>query len=141
MNHDLAFRMQIFIEGTADQVWEALTTQEQLSQWWDPLRSADWNPGGMVVFDVDDGYKIDCEIIEIDRPRTLVMTFDCDRYPDHPPTRVRWEVEPVEGGCLLRLVHDGFPSVDKGLADVSQHWPTMIADMKRLIEAQPAQIR
>jgi uncharacterized protein YndB with AHSA1/START domain len=126
--------MQIFIQASAEEIWEALTTSELLSQWWDRIRSADWRVGGLVVLEASSGSKIDCEVLEIEPNRRLVTTFDCDAYPEHPPTRVTWEIEPVEGGCLLLLIHDEFPSVDKGLNDVCQHWPMMIADLKRVIE-------
>jgi uncharacterized protein YndB with AHSA1/START domain len=134
MKTDLSFRMQIFIQASAEEIWEALTTSELLSQWWDRIREADWRVGGLVVLEAGSGAKIDCEVLEIEPNRRLVTTFDCDAYPEHPPTRVTWEIESVEGGCLLRLIHDEFPSPDMGLDDVCQHWPTMIADLKRVLE-------
>lgn len=141
MKKDLAFRMQIFIAGSPEKVWTALTDNETSGLWWDPVRTADWKKGGQVVYDVSRGkYKIDCDILEYDPPRRLVTTFDCDAYPEHPPTRVTWEIEPVDGGSLLRLVHDEFPSHDKGLDDVCKHWPTIVATFKKLVE-EPETVR
>ncbi len=134
---DLSFRMQIFIDAAAEEVWRSLTDPDQLARWWDPVRSAEWRVGGSVVFDVGTEYKIDCDVLEFDPPRRLVTTFDCDAYPEHPSTRVTWEIEPLDRGCLLRLVHDEFPSTELGLHDVCQHWPTMIATLKGLLETDP----
>ena len=138
MNRDLAFRMQIFIEAPPDDVWHALTDPETTGEWWDPIRSADWRVGGRVVYEPGDGLTIQAEVLEVDRPRRLSFTFDAEAFPDHPPSRVAWEIEPVAGGCLLRLVHDGFPSTGLGLAEVSKHWPAMLATLKRLLEGRRA---
>jgi uncharacterized protein YndB with AHSA1/START domain len=138
MSSDLAFRMQIFIAGPPEDVWRILTSDGLAARWWDPVRSSEWRVGGRVIYDVADEGRIDCDILEMDPPRRLVTTFDCDVYPDHPPTRVTWEIEPVEGGSLLRMVHDRFPSHDRGLDDVCRHWPQIIADLKKLVESEVA---
>jgi len=135
MTADLAFRMQIFIAGTPEDVWRVLTSDDLAGRWWDPVRSSDRRVGGKVVYVANQG-KIDCEILEMDPPRRLVTTFDCDVYPDDPPTRVTWEIEPVEGGSLLRMVHDRFPSVELGLHEVCRHWPQIIAGLKKLVESE-----
>jgi len=134
MSADLAFRMQVFIAATAEKIWGVRTDSERAKDWWDPVIRADWRSGGRVVYGVGEKFKIDCDILEMDPPRRLVTTFDCDAYPEHPPTRVTWEIEPVEGGCLLRMIHDRFPSTDLGLADVSRHWPGIIGALVRVIE-------
>jgi uncharacterized protein YndB with AHSA1/START domain len=138
LKKDLAFRMQIFIEAPPEDVWHALTDPETSGLWWDPIRQADWRPGGRVVYEPGDGSTIDAEVLEVDPPRRLSFTFDARAFPDHPPTRVTWEIEPVEGGCLLRLVHDGFAETGLGLSEVCKHWPTMLATLKRLLEARKA---
>jgi uncharacterized protein YndB with AHSA1/START domain len=136
MSADLAFRMQLFIAASPEDVWTVLTSDELARRWWDPVRSSDWRVGGQVVYEVAEKGRIDCDILEMDPPRRLVTTFDCDVYPDHPPTRVTWEIEPVEGGSLLRLVHDAFPSHDTGLHEVCQHWPRIVSDLKALVESE-----
>lgn len=136
MTADLAFRMQIFIAGPPEEVWRVLTSNDLAHRWWDPVRSADWRVGGTVVYDVADKGRIDCKVLEMDPPRRLVTTFDCDVYPDDPATRVTWEIEPVEGGSLLRMVHDRFPSHDLGLHEVCRHWPRIIGDLKALVEEE-----
>ena len=141
MKHDLSFRMQVFIDAEPAVVWRTLTDSDLLGRWWNTVRSSEWRTGGLVVFDVGEEYRIDCEVLEIDPPRRLVTTFDCDQYPEHPPTRVTWDIEPAEGGSMLRMAHDGFPSADRGLHDVCIHWPTMIADLKRISEGDLAEVR
>jgi len=134
MSTDLSFRMQIFVEAPPERIWAALTEDEFTSQWWDRILQADWRPGGEVVLQAGNGARIDCEVLTCEPHRRLAYTFDCDGFPTHPRSRVTWEIEEVEGGCLLRLVHDRFPRPDLGLHDVCRHWPTMVADLKRLLE-------
>jgi len=137
MSADLSFRMRIFIAAGPEDVWRALTEADLSARWWDPIRSADWRVGGRVVYEVSDGHTIGCEVLEMDPPRRLVMTFDCDAYPDHPPTRLTWEIEPVEGGCMLEMHHGGFQRPDLGLHDVCRLWPGMLAALIRLVEGLP----
>jgi len=134
---NLAFRMQTFIGGTPEQVWRALTTPDLSAVWWDRIVEADYRPGGRILYEVKEGITIDGEILEVEAPRRLVFTFHCNAFPDHPRSRVSWDIEPVEGGCLLNLVHDGFPRADLGLSEVSRHWPSILGDLRRCVEEDP----
>jgi uncharacterized protein YndB with AHSA1/START domain len=87
-----------------DQVWDAITTPERLADWWLPFDadiSVDLRVGGELVFTAagDEPVQLTCTILELDAPTLLVHT--------HPAAGsvLRWELAPVDDGCVLRLSH------------------------------------
>lgn len=85
-------------------VWDAITTPERLAQWWLPFDSditIDLHEGGqMVIADRgDEPVTRTCTILRVEPPMLLEHThIDAASY-------LRWELEPVDTGCVLRLSH------------------------------------
>ena len=90
--------------GVGD-VWDAITTPERLSDWWLPFPAditVDLRVGGEMVFSgtTDDGpVTMTCTILRLDAPRLLEHTHPA------PGSTLRWELEAVDTGCILRLSH------------------------------------
>jgi uncharacterized protein YndB with AHSA1/START domain len=94
-------------------VWDAATDPAQLARWWLPFDaevSIDLREGGEMVF-VGRG----------DEPVTMTFTIRRVEAPmllEHthldPGAWVRWELEPVGDGCILRLTHF-LPDPDTGI--------------------------
>jgi uncharacterized protein YndB with AHSA1/START domain len=65
-----------------------------------------WEPGARIVYEYPDGkVAADGEVLEIEPPRRLAMTFHARWDPDieaEGPVRMTWEIEPSDGG-LSRL--------------------------------------
>ena len=86
-------------------VWDAITSPERLADWWLPFDAditVDLREGGQMVFtgtDADEPVSITCTILRIEPPMLLEHT-----HVD-PGARVRWELEAVDRGCVLRLSH------------------------------------
>ena len=91
------------LHGTPQQVFDAFTQPEQLSQWWGPWMvdhcdvSVDPKAGGLhsIAMTAPDGarYVVKGEFLEVQAPHKLIMTMDCT---DHPAA---WQdlVDPARG--------------------------------------------
>lgn len=86
------------------QVWDAITAPDRLAEWWMPMDadiSVDLREGGEMVFEVggDEPFTMRLAITRVEPP----MLLEHEHVDDGSFTR--WELEPTEAGCLLRLRH------------------------------------
>ena len=85
-------------------VWDAITTPARLADWWLPFDAditVDLREGGEMVFAGrgDEPMTMTCTFLRIEPPMLLEHT-----HVD-PNSRMRWELEAVETGCVLRVSH------------------------------------
>ncbi|GAB4064393.1 hypothetical protein GCM10028777_10530 [Angustibacter speluncae] len=120
MTDDLTTRYDGVLERTADggvirferhlaydvhAVWDAITAPARLADWWLPFEAdvtVDLREGGEMVFagtDPDEPVTLTCTILRLDPPVLLEHTHPA------PGSLLRWELEPAERGCVLRLTH------------------------------------
>jgi uncharacterized protein YndB with AHSA1/START domain len=85
-------------------VWDAITDPERLGDWWLPFDAeitVDLRPGGQMVFVARSGEPMTMTftILRVEPPMLLEHTHaDADSH-------MRWELTPVDAGCVLRLSH------------------------------------
>jgi len=79
-----------------DQVWAALTDNEQLAKWFSQLHVEDLRQGGRIKFDMRDGTFIDMDILDCQPLEVLEYTWGTDT--------VRFELYPDGDGCRLLLL-------------------------------------
>jgi uncharacterized protein YndB with AHSA1/START domain len=97
-------------------VWDAITSPERLAEWWLPFDAditVDLREGGEIVFTAtgDEPMTVTCTILRVEPPMLLEHT-----HVD-PGSHMRWELEPVDRGCVLRLSHfvpDADAAIDRG---------------------------
>ncbi len=120
MTEDLTTRYDGVLERTADggvirferhlaydvgDVWDAITTPGRLADWWLPFEAditVDLREGGEMVFaGTTDGEPVTmtCTILRLEPPRLLEHTHSA------PGSSMRWELEELDTGCILRLSH------------------------------------
>ena len=98
-----------------EQVWIALTDPRALAEW---LMPNNFSPvvGHKFRFQVDPmagcDTRVDCEVLEVDRPHKLVYSWlPALRKKPHPPgmkpSIVTWTLAPEGNGTRLNLVHEG----------------------------------
>lgn len=85
-------------------VWDAVTSPERLADWWLPFDAditVDLREGGEMVFvgRGDDAVAMTCTILRLEAPMLLEHT-----HVDEGAF-LRWELEPTDDGCVLRLSH------------------------------------
>ena len=86
------------------EVWDAITKPERLADWWLPFDAditVDLREGGQMTFvgRGDEAVRMMCTIVRVEPPMLLEHT-----HAD-PGSYLRWELEPADGGCVLRLSH------------------------------------
>lgn len=85
-------------------VWDAITNPARLAEWWLPFDAditVDLHEGGQMVFagHGDEQIRMTCTILRVEAPLLLEHThIDAASY-------LRWELKPVDTGCVLRLSH------------------------------------
>ena len=129
------------IDAPIDDVWKAITTPEQIRQWFFGVdTSSDWKVGGSLVHTgeyqgkpyVDKG-----EILRIDPPRLLEHSHwsDGSGTTDRPEAYqvVTWELTERDRGTELRITETNLPS--REAAETSeQAWKAALSKLKELLE-------
>jgi uncharacterized protein YndB with AHSA1/START domain len=97
-------RFERHLPHPVGEVWDAITNPLRLAEWWLPFDAditVDLTEGGHMTFvsREDDPMTITCTILRVEAPMLLEHTHvDAGSY-------MRWELEPVANGCILRLSH------------------------------------
>ncbi|MEU3459423.1 metalloregulator ArsR/SmtB family transcription factor [Streptomyces sp. NPDC006733] len=151
------FVYTIYIQTTADKLWEGLTSPEFLRQYhggWAP--SSDWKVGSKVLWPTEDGGEpqdLGQVVTESEPGRRLAYTWHT-LQPTHQQmfgmsdaefaeaakerSKVTFTIEPAEEpalGMKLTITHDGFTTADsKMLEGVSGGWTMMLSHLKTLLE-------
>lgn len=86
------------------EVWAAITEPARLGEWWLPFPadiSMDLRPGGHITMTAsgDEPMTMSLEVLRVDPPVLLEHT-----HVDEG-SRLLWELEPDDDGCILRLSH------------------------------------
>lgn len=127
----------IYIEAPQAKVWEALTTGEHTVHFWSRYVQSEWRQGSRVEFLRADKSRLshDGEVLEIDPPNRLVMTFDVTAEGmAEPASRVTYELSHADGATKLVVMHEGFPTDSKVLPAISGGWPAILSSLKSYLE-------
>lgn len=94
-----AIRVDQFVPSTPGRVWQALTTPEELSQWWVPGNIAPV-VGHEFLLEMPGWGNVACTVIEAVEPERLAFTFS--------DWILTWRLVPEGTGTRLFLEHTGF---------------------------------
>lgn len=139
MIKDLRQRYELFVRGSAESVWDAIVSGEKTPLYYYGSRvETDKKPGSVFRYlTKDGGVMIDGEVVEAHEPQRLVTTFSARWQPNFssdPPSRVTWEITPMEGICKLTLTHDGFEGETATYQSVAAGWSLILSGLKTLVE-------
>jgi uncharacterized protein YndB with AHSA1/START domain len=108
------------VKHTPERVWRAITDEKELSEWMRYPVKFDARVGGHAYFfDSREAIERDHDspgvagkIFIFDPPRTLAYSFSDPKRPDEWAVAerewmVRWDLEPVSGGCRITFIHRG----------------------------------
>jgi uncharacterized protein YndB with AHSA1/START domain len=100
MIRDMEVERETILEAEPERVWEALTDDDLLSDWFaDRARVEPWE-GGEVEFDCDDGARRGT-VLRVEEERELEFTWSRDGQGE---SLVTFTIEPVEYGTRLIVV-------------------------------------
>ena len=129
---------QVFIKAAPDRIWEAIVKPELTAKYFHGARIT--NDAQRHISHGPDGELWgDGPVLEFDPPRRLVHEWRSMYDPDmaqEQPSRVTWEIEPVEGGyCKLTLTHDKLDGAPRTAASVfGEGWMFVLSGLKTLVE-------
>jgi uncharacterized protein YndB with AHSA1/START domain len=127
----------VYIEAPIQRVWDALTQGEHTARYWSRYVQSDWRKGSRVEFLRADRSQLshDGEVLDIDPPRRLVMTFDVSAEGiSEKPSRVTYELEERANETRLTVIHDDFAPDSKVLPGISNGWPAILSSLKTYLE-------
>ncbi|MFX0574213.1 ArsR/SmtB family transcription factor [Nocardia nepalensis] len=150
---DTAFVYTTYIKTTPERLWQALTDPAFTDRYWGASFDTDWRPGSEMVWHQRDWTSKDAQqvVLESDPYRKLSYTWHTfdpafatafDMHPDdvaawarEPRSKVTFELEPA-GPELVKLtvVHNGFEPGSAVLAGISGGWPSILSNLKTLLE-------
>ena len=131
---------EIQIAAPRERVFQALVDPAQVVQWWgqkgiynctqfetDLRAGGKWRSIG--VSGDGKNFEVSGEYLEVARPSLIVTTWVAT-WTGELKTIVRWELEPAQGGTLVRVRHSG-----AGVAGNYRGWPRMLVWLQALIES------
>ena len=134
---------ELEIAAPPERVFQALVDPAQVVKWWGQKGvyrctkfEADVRVGGKWrSFGIDgrgQNFEVYGTYLEIERPRRLVTTWVATWTGD-VQTSVRWELQPIAKGTLVRIRHRGLAAHPQ-LAQSYRGWPRMLGWLQALIE-------
>jgi uncharacterized protein YndB with AHSA1/START domain len=133
------FAYVIYIRTTPEKLWKALLDPEFTRQYWaETWQDCDWKQGATWKLMIKDGRVGDSgEVLEIDPPKRLVLSWRNEFMPDLKPegySRAVFELEPVGDSVKLTITHEIAIENSKLIEGVSQGWPHILSSLKSLLE-------
>jgi uncharacterized protein YndB with AHSA1/START domain len=128
-----------YIRTTPEKLWRALLEPEFTRQYWvETHQESAWKPGASWRLMLPDGRVGDTgEILEIDPPRRLVLTWRNEFKPElHAEgySRMTYELEQEGESVKLTVIHQMDTPESKFIKAVSEGWPHILASLKSLLE-------
>jgi uncharacterized protein YndB with AHSA1/START domain len=133
----------IYIRTTPEKLWDALTKPEFTRAYWCATwQECDWEAGSVWRLMIPDGRIGDSgEVVEIDRPRRLVLSWRNEFLPElrvEGYSRATFEIEQVGDTVKLTVTHEMERVESKLIDGVSNGWPAILSSLKSLLETGTA---
>ncbi|MEV5648671.1 metalloregulator ArsR/SmtB family transcription factor [Nocardia sp. NPDC052254] len=140
------------IRTTPEKLWQALTEPAFTGRYWGASFDTDWRAGSEMVWHQGDWTSKDPAqmVLTADPYRRLsytwhtfgpsfaeAMDMPADQvaaWAAEPRSTVTFELEPMGEVVKLTVVHDGFPEGSGVRAGISQGWPSILSNLKTLLE-------
>lgn len=134
-------RREVVLDAPIDEVWEALTSPEHLSQWFGDSAEVDLRPGGRARFGWSEFDSVTEAIIDVvDRPTRFSFRWEAlkDTPVEQASTLVEFTLEPLGDGTRLTLVESGFStlpdeSYEERLQENTSGWTAELTDLSRYL--------
>jgi uncharacterized protein YndB with AHSA1/START domain len=134
--------MEVEIDATVEQVWEAVSTSQGIASWFAPDVKVEPGVGGSVAVSMGPGMEATSRI-EVWEPNQHIRIV-MDRAEGAPPSFVDYFVEGRGGSTVMRLVHSGFEAsanFDGEFESYGRGWPLYLKIMKHSVEHGVASCR
>ena len=128
-----------YIRTTPEKLWDALLKSEFTRLYWFGVtQESEWKKGASWKIVLSDGRVADAgEILEIDKPRRLVIKWRNEFRPDLKAegySQCTIEIEPTADAVKLTVVHEIAKPDSKFIEAVSGGWPKILSSLKSMLE-------
>jgi uncharacterized protein YndB with AHSA1/START domain len=128
-----------YIRTTPEKLWQALLDPDFTRRYWfETWQESAWKPGSpWQVMVPGDRVIVSGEILEIDKPRKLVVTWRNEKKPEvreEGHARLTYELEKQGDSVKLTILHEIDKPESKLIAEISGGWPQVLASLKSLLE-------
>jgi uncharacterized protein YndB with AHSA1/START domain len=136
MTQSVMIEREIFIAASAETIFPFFVDPARMAQWIGQQHALDARPGGIFRATLSADAVASGRYTEIVPHRRVAFTWGWEGREDLPPGRslVEIELEPRDGGTLVRLRHSGLP-VDAGAPftpeEHGERWAHYLAGLER----------
>lgn len=128
-----------YIRTTPEKLWAALTEPDLTRLWWcETWQDCTWTKGASWTAMIPDGRIADSGVIlEIDRPRRLVFTWENQFVPEmklEGHSTCTYDLEVVGDSVKFTLTYEIGLAKSLLIGAVSEGWPHLLASLKSLLE-------
>jgi len=130
----------VYIRAAPERIWQAITDGLETDRYYYGTRvGSDWTPGARIVYEYPDGsVAADGEVLEIDPPRRLAMTFHARWDPEieaEGSVRMTWQIEPAgDGASRLSVVTAGLRAGSRMEREFSGGIVDIVSGLKTYLE-------
>ncbi len=132
-------RRELMVDAPIERVWEALTSADELAQWFGDSAEIDLRPGGRARFgwlEFDATTEAIVEVVE--RPSRFSFRWEAlkDTPVEEVSTLVEFTLEPEGKGTRVILLESGFAALPEEeyqhrFDENSSGWKAELADLER----------
>ena len=138
-DHAPDFVYVTYIAASIDDVWKGLTDRQMTQAYWQHYNVSDWTPGARwehVTADGNDTVEIVGEVVEVEPPRRLVVTWALpkDAGDESQTSRVTFDLEALGPDTRLTVTHSELSAGSVMHEEVSAGWPAVLSNLKTLLE-------
>lgn len=124
---------RIVIEASPQQIFQALTSAEQLSAWWTRAEAADAPATWRFRFGPDGSHEVD--MAELERRNDEFVRWRCVAGPWTHIRHFSFRIEPHARGGALTFINDGWPQADEFFGHCNSKWGFFLGvSLKQLLE-------
>src|SRR6266566_8867033 len=125
---------ELTIEATPEKVFNAITRQDELAQWWTNDAKAEPRVGSLAEFSFDNGAVVfKMEITELNVAKSVHWKLRSGP-PHWEGTNIAWDLAPAASGTILLFGHHGFAVADAGYEETRQGWEYFLGSLKSYLE-------
>jgi uncharacterized protein (TIGR03086 family) len=114
---------------SADEAFALITQPDRLRRWLAVSARVDLRAGGEFRWTLTPKAVLSGTVTEVDPGRRIVLGFGWEQSAEPRTDTVTITIEPVEGGTLVRLVHEGLP--EDHVKDTLEGWTHFFERLER----------
>ena len=125
---------ELTIAAPPPRVFNALTQQDEIVQWWANEARVQPEVGSLGEFRFrPPAGVLQFEVAELDAAEK-VRWISRQGPPQWAGTSVTWHLEPVQSGTNLVFTHEGFARVDEVYEEIRRNWRYFLDSLKSYLE-------